>query len=312
MAGEEFWVGEGGRTSSNLGNAPEIAGTYGRSIVWAEAFTAESYNSAWRNTPWILKRSGDDAFARGVNLLFMHYFVHNPFSDNYQPGLTMGYWGTQLSRHLTWWPMARAWHDSLARNQFMLQTARSTFDVLRYPIRFESNPLTYRETFRVARLTDELLKDHLSVRGGKLALPFGGEFSALQLNGAPVRPEALEKIKSLVNAGAVLIGNPPPRRSASLENYPECDRQIAGLIDEIWGTDAKAGLPSERALGKGRVLSGMTLEQGMKIAGHAPDFQYESTGGRPRPDLRSHLRVDGGMRFWFISHQGEGPAPVEA
>ena len=312
MVGEEFWVCKGGQSGQRYGNAPEIAGTYGQSIVWAEAFTAESYDSAWRNTPSILKRSGDDAFARGVNLLFMHCFVHNPFSDHYQPGLTMGYWGTQLSRHLTWWPMARAWHDYLARNQFMLQTGRPTFDVLRYPIRFESNPLTYRETFRVARLTDELLKDHLSVRGGKLALPFGGEFSALQLNGDPVRPEALEKIKSLVKAGAVLIGNPPPRRSASLENYPECDHQIAGLIDEIWGTDAKPSLPSERALGEGRVLSGMTLEEGMKRAGHVPDFQYESTGGGPRPDLRSHLRVDGGMRFWFISHQGEGTAPVEA
>lgn len=312
MVGEEFWVGEGGRTGQHVGNAPEIAGTYGQPIVWAEAFTAESHHSAWRNTPWILKRSGDEAFARGVNLFFMHGFVHNPFPDHYQPGLTMGYWGTQLSRHLTWWPMARAWTDYLARNQSMLQAGRPTFDVLRYPIQFERNPTTYRETFRVARLTDEVLQDSLSVRGDKLVLPFGGEFSALQLTGDPVRPDALEKIKRLVEAGAVLIGNPPPRRSASLENYPECDRQMARLIDEIWGADAKAGVPSERASGKGRVLSGMTLEQGMKSVGRSPDFQYEPTGGRPRPELRSHLRVDGGMRFWFISHQGEGDAPVEA
>ena len=312
MVGEEFWVGDGGRTEHLKGNASEIAGTYGQRIVWAEAFSAESYHSAWRNTPWILKRSGDDAFARGVNLFFMHGFVHNPFSDDYRPGLTMGYWGTQFSRHLTWWPMARAWTGYLARNQFLLQAGRPVFDVLRYPVRFEKNPVTYRETYRVARLTDEVLRDHLSVRGGKLVLPFGAEFSALHLTGDPVRPDALEKIKRLVEAGAVLIGNPPPGHSASLENHPECDRQMARLIAEIWGADAKAGAPLKRALGKGLVLSGMTLEEGMRMTGRHPDFQYEPVRGMSRPDLLSHLRVDDGMRFWFVSHQGDGTTRVDA
>ncbi len=312
MVGEEFWVGEGGRTGQHYGNAPEIAGTYGQSIVWAEAFTAESYNSAWRNTPRILKRSGDEAYARGVNLFFIHGFVHNPFSDNYQPGLTMGYWGTQLSRYVTWWPMARAWTDYLARNQSMLQSGRPVFDVLRYPVTFEKNPVTYRESYRVARLTDELLLNDLSVSGGKLVLPSGGKFSALQLTGDPVRPEALEKIQRLVEAGAVLIGNPPPRHSASLENYPACDVQMAQLIDEIWGSGLKSGVPFERKLGKGLVLFGMSLEQGMKKIGYLPDFQYEPITGINRPDLRSHLRIDGDLKYWFLSHQGEGATEVEA
>ena len=137
MPGSEFWVGEEGEFGQYLGNAPEIAAVYDRRIAWAEAFTAESYNSAWRNDPWILKRSGDAAFAHGINLFYMHGFVHNPFPDDYQPGLTMGYWGTQLSRHQTWWSYSGPWHQYLARCQNMLQQGNPVFHALRYPAGFD-------------------------------------------------------------------------------------------------------------------------------------------------------------------------------
>ena len=60
--------------------------------------------------------------------------------------------------------------------------------------------------------------------------------------GRPLRPEALRKLCELVSEGATLIGSRPPERSASLENYPDCDQAAAGLIDELWG---ESGLPAQ-------------------------------------------------------------------
>ena len=312
MPGAEFWVGEGGKFGQRIGNAPEIAAIYDRNIAWAEAFTAESFNSAWRNDPWILKRSGDAAFALGINYFYMHSFVHNPFHDNYQPGLTMGYWGTQLSRHLTWWPYSRPWHEYLARCQYMLQQGKPVFHALRYPSNFESDPSTSHGEYRTAQLTDEVLLNTLSVKNGKLVLPHGVEFYALQLTGDALTPEALKKIKTLIEAGAVVIGNPPPRRSASLENYPDCDVQIANLIDEIWGKNVDLRLPMERKLGSGKVISGISLEDGMRKIGKLPDLMYESSSDSSRPDLRYYQRIDNETKYWFVCNHDYKPAQVEA
>ena len=311
MPGAEFWVGEGGSMGMNLGTAPEIAAVYGHKIAWAEAFTAEAHHSAWRNDPWILKRSGDAAFALGINLFYLHGFVHNPFPDEYRPGLTMGYWGTQFSRHLTWWSFSRGWHDYLARCQSLLQEGRAVFPLLLYPAKIEPNPKMSPAEYRSARIPDELLLRRLAVHDGRLVFPHGAEFAALTLSGDALRPEALAKIKELVAAGAVLLANPPPRRSPSLENYPAADAQVARLIDEIWGADA-GDRPVDRRLGRGRVIAGVSLEEGMRRMSQRPDFLYEPNNGGPRPALLSHHRVVGEARLWFVSHQGHEPARVRA
>jgi len=312
MPGAEFWVGEGGEFGQYLGNAPEIAAIYDRRIAWAEAFTAESYNSAWRNDPWILKRSGDAAFALGINLFYMHGFVHNPFPDDYQPGLTMGYWGTQLSRHQTWWPYSGPWHQYLARCQHMLQQGDPVFHALRYPAGFDPDPVTLHGLYRTAQLTDEVLLNNLSVRDGRLVLPHGAEFYALQLTGGALRPEALKKIKDLVEGGAVIIGDPPPRSSASLENFPECDIQVASLIDEIWGVQTDGKSPVVRNMGRGRVISGMSLEEGMQEIGKLPDFTFKSVSGDTRPDLRWYQRNTDDAKYWFVCNHDYTKAGVQA
>jgi hypothetical protein len=307
MVGEEFWV-----SGMQVGNAAEIAGTYGQQIVWAEAFTAEAQDSAWRNHPWTLKSLGDKAFARGVNLFFIHGFVHNPFADDYQPGLSFGYWGTQFSRHLTWWPLARAWSDYLARCQFLLQQGRPTFDVLQYPSGYHPVPRALNGTYRMARLTDEVL-EKLTVRDGKLVLPHGAEFRALTLSGEPVRPEALEKIRDLVRDGAVLIANPPAPVSASLENYPASDERMARLIKEIWAVEpGSPAAPGERKLGKGTVIGEGKLDEGMAKLGMLPDFVVQPAAGAKRPNVVTHLRIANGIKYWFVSNQGDADVKFNA
>jgi hypothetical protein len=307
MVGVEFWAG-----GARRGNATEIAATYGQKIVWAEAFTAESHQSAWRNHPWHLKSLGDREFALGVNLFFMHGFVDNPFSDDYQPGLSFGSWGTQFSRHLTWWPLARAWSDYLARCQFLLQQGRPTFDVLQYPSGYQTSPDVLKGPYRTARLTDDVL-EKLSVRDGKLVLPHGAEFRALTLSGDPVRPDALEKIRDLVRAGAVLIANPPSPVSASLENYPASDEQMGRLIKEMWGVEpGSSSAPGERKLGKGTVVWGGKLEAGMAKLEMLPDFLSEPIAGTKRLKVVSHLRTANNIKYWFVSNQADNDVKLNA
>jgi hypothetical protein len=300
MPGAEFWINKDGL----LGNAPEIAAVYDRRVVWAESFTAESYDSAWRLDPWALKRFSHRAYALGINLIYFHGFSHNPFSDAYQPGLTMGYWGTQLSRHATWWPYAKPWHRYMARAQFLLQQGRPVFHGLRYPASYERAPsMSWHShgTYRTAQLTDEVLFRDLSVNeSGQLKLPSGAVFDALQLTKGALRPDALGKIKTLAEAGAVIIGSPPPRHSPSLEDYPDCDARVSELIDTIWGP-ATTRKPAVRKLGKGRVLSGMTFEQAMQAIERPPDVLWD---GSHEKDLRWNRRDLGEMQVYFLANFG--------
>ena len=312
IPGAEFWVGENGKMGSQHGNAPEIAALYNRRVAWAESFTAESYNSAWRNDPWLLKRSGDEAFSKGINLFYMHGFVHNPFPDKYRPGLTMGYWGTQLSRHVTWWPYSLAWHQYLARCQFMLQQGKPVYHALRYPNTFESDPMVNSGSYRTVRLPDEILFNNLSVSNGKLILPHGQEFSVLHLTGEALRPEALQKIKLLVESGAVVIGNPPPPRSASLENFPECDKQVVDLISELWGNQGESGSKQTRTYGLGKVISGMTLDEGMVAIGKQPDFSYTQRKGITSTELLWYQRNVNDEKHWFVCNNTLDQVAVEA
>lgn len=272
LSGSEFWIG---KPYNLIGPAPDVAALYGLSEVWAESFTAESYNSAWRNTPWILKPWGDEAFCRGINQLYMHGFPHNPFSDRYKPGLTMSYWGTQFSRNLTWWPYSYSWHQYLSRCQFMLQQGSAVNDVLVYPSKTQqvATDLVNAGPFRQVVLNDEALMNRIWVRDdGRIAVKGGGSFSAIALTPRmALRPESLRRIRDLVKAGATLIGEAPPPVSASLERFPDSDKEISMLIEELWGTrDDSRGRP----FAKGRVLATTDFITALNKVTGGPDVRF--------------------------------------
>ena len=189
----------------------------GTRIVWAEAFTAESYNSAWRNDPWRMKLYGDAAYCQGINHFIMHGFVHNPFEDRFQPGLTMGFWGTQMNRHTTWWPYSASWHRYLARCQFLLRQGQPVADVLTYPPRAEHIPAPVLDSgpYRQTVLNDETLLNRLVVREGRIVLPHGTSYAALALvPGQPLRPKRCEEsaIWSMTGRRSSAPLHPPVRR----------------------------------------------------------------------------------------------------
>ena len=58
--------------------------------------------------PYSLKALGDLVFTLGINRYIFHRYAHQPWLNLY-PGMTMGPWGTNLERTITWWNQAAAW-----------------------------------------------------------------------------------------------------------------------------------------------------------------------------------------------------------
>jgi hypothetical protein len=129
----EFWTGGDGR----IKNFAKIAAKYDKRIIAAEAFTGSPTVSAYTEDPAFLKRSADGCFASGINLFFMHHWVHQPFDDKYQPGMGMGWWGTHFSRYQTWFEPGKAFFKYLARCQMLLQ--QGVFVSTDYRINHRSN-----------------------------------------------------------------------------------------------------------------------------------------------------------------------------
>ncbi|MDR1454312.1 MAG: hypothetical protein LBJ01_01555 [Tannerella sp.] len=115
---DEFWTGGSGAIGKTTVRA---ARQYGKRLVAAEAFTGRPENSHYTEDPAFLKHSADGSFVSGVNWLFLHHWVHQPFDDRYQPGMGMGWWGTHFGRHQTWIGPGRAFFRYLARCQMLLQ-----------------------------------------------------------------------------------------------------------------------------------------------------------------------------------------------
>ena len=259
-----------------IGPAPDIAALYGHKVVWAEAFTAESDESAWRNDPWRMKPYGDAAYCQGINHFIMHGFTHNPLDDRYQPGLTMGFWGTQMNRHRHLVALLRPAGTAtwLAASSCSGKGCRSPtcWPIRRGP---STSPAPVLDTgaYQQTVLNDETLLERLAVRDGRIVLPHGASYAAL---GAGARASRCGRrrsgrLRDLVGDGATLIGPRPPSRSASLENYPACDQEAARLIDELWGKPAAAANGS-RKVGRGQVIADRSLIEVLDELTGGPDF----------------------------------------
>jgi hypothetical protein len=240
----------------------------------------------------VLKPFGDYAFCRGINHFVMHGFTHNPFGDHLQPGLSFGFWGTQLSRNVTWWPYSENWHRYLARVGFMLRQGLPVADVLAYPPRVEHipGPVLECDPYKQTVSNDEALLERVSVKDGRLALPHGVSYAALALPSVKpasqrsVTPQALRRIRDLISDGATLIGEPVPARSASMRDYPACDREIEQLVAEIWG-GGKPPVQGVRRVGKGRVIWGRALREALDEVAGGPDFEFTGMSSAPPPGL---------------------------
>lgn len=117
----EFWIGKDFSIHRRLCRTAAMAARRDcRKIVGAEAFSSDAHGDRWSCTPFDMKAQGDLAFRAGINRLYLHSYVHQPWKDR-RPGMTMSKWGSHFDRNSTWWPQAREWVRYLTRCQYLLQ-----------------------------------------------------------------------------------------------------------------------------------------------------------------------------------------------
>jgi hypothetical protein len=123
----EFWMPDTAPRLPRIKLVASVANVLGRPLVGAEAFTAKPEDGRWLATPATLKDPGDYAWTAGINRFILHHYVHQPTDDG--PGFGLGRYGTHFGRLNTWWPLAGAWIDYVARGQFLLQQGRTVTDI---------------------------------------------------------------------------------------------------------------------------------------------------------------------------------------
>ncbi len=124
-----FWYAPGdiGAHASAGGAAGRAAG---KTIIAAEAYTAMPFQDPYILSPRDFKACTDASFARGINLMFLHHWTHQPLPACRRPGMNMGYWGAHFGQNQTWFEPGKAFFAYLNDCQRLLQQGEEIIDVL--------------------------------------------------------------------------------------------------------------------------------------------------------------------------------------
>ena len=298
----EFWS-EGSLGDIENRAASSCGHIYGKRRVWAESFT--SGGPAFGRYPYQMKQRGDRFFTEGINSSLLHVYIHQPFEDR-EPGLD-AWFGNEFNRKNTWFSQMDVFTGYLKRCNFMLQRGDYVADVA-YFIGEDAPKMTGICTpelpagYSFDYINGEVLLQRASVEDGRIVLPSGMKYRLLVLPQLEtMRPEILQKITELLQAGACVIG-PAPKYSPSLSDYPAADRKVQALASELWGDQTE----SVRTIGKGRLFMPATsLQPVLEALNVKPDMRVNSG----TPVLFIHRATDEGD-IYFISNQSETPVDI--
>ena len=317
----EFWFPARG---GGLGRSPHFnrpvamaAHTYGRLLAAAEAFThMVQHWSAW---PAALKPCADEAFCDGINHLIWHTFTCSPPSFGL-PGVEY-FAGTHLNPNVTWWPMARAFVEYLARCQTLLRQGRPVADVCVYvgdrPYLHWGRGERWSERATLAApsgraydlVNSEVLTGRLAVADGDLVLPEGLRYRTLvvDLDEERASPEALRRILEFAEQGAtIVLGRRRPVLADSLADHERRDAEVRRLGERLWGDDPSS--PAELACGRGRIARGVEPDVVLRRLGLPPDV--EGPGDwvhRAAPGLDMYFVSGAGAGEWTFRVSGRRP-----
>lgn len=247
---------------------------YGKPRVAAEAFT--SFTHTWDEHWQMLKEVANVNSIEGVTHLVFHTYTHNPQVGFLQPGTSFSGAGigTPFLRGQTWWKYMPEFTTYLARCNYLLERGKPVSDVLWY-LGDETNHkpdqnAPFPEGFKYDYCNPDVLLNRLSVDNGDLVTPEGIRYRVLWLPEVPrMRPETLEKLYSLIQQGATVVGD-APFGLATLSGGKEAQKRFDKAISHIWGNTSNTGI---RTIGKGRILSGMKLAEALRQLELTPDVK---------------------------------------
>ena len=311
----EFWVPLPGQNDtpehpSDLRETASAAHVYGKTLAAAESFTTMPFVPMWGESPFYLKASADRALALGINRIVFHESAAQPFvDDQHKPGMTLGFFGQNYTRNITWAEQAVAWNQYLARCSYLLQQGLFVGDLAYYygegvpitvPFWKEVHPQV-PEGYNYDWVDTEALLTRMSVNDGRLVLPDGMSYRALVLpdDVNHLTLPVAGKIRDLVAAGATVIG-PRPEDSPSLSAFPSADENIRFIANDLWGpVDGKS--VTEHAHGQGKVYWGKSVADVLAESKTPPDFQYN------RPEIDSSLvwihRQVNAAEIYFVANE---------
>ena len=306
----EFWQShhwhEG--TQNQVGKqTASAAHIYGKRYAAAEAFT--SIGPHWQEGPRDLKPTADIAFCEGINR-FVHHTSTSTRPEDGKPGFEY-FAGTHFNRNVTWWDKSGAWLTYLARCQFLLSQGLFVGDVCYYNGDWAPNFVEPKHVdpslgpgYDYDVCNAEVLLTRMSVKDGRIVLPDGMSYRVLVLPERRRMPVAvLSKIKELVAAGATVVG-PRPEKDPGLKDYPQCDRTVRTLAEEVWGPCDGQSV-REHSFGKGRVFWGKPLREILAGDGVKPDFEYAA--GQTDTFIDFIHRTTGEAEIYFVANRNNRP-----
>ena len=267
----EFWS-EGSLGDIENRAASSCGHIYGKRKIWAESCT--SGGPVFSRYPQIMKQRVDRFFTEGINATLLHLYIHQAYEDK-EPGLA-AWFGNEFNRKNTWFYQMDVFADYLKRCNFMLQQGRYVADVA-YFIGEDVPKMTgvcdppLPKGYSFDYINAEVLMKYTTVREGKLVLDSGMEYRVLVLpKQETMRPELLVKLKEMVMEGLTILG-PAPRRSPSMEGYPEADKKLEEIALQMWRPTEKT---QAYMLGKGIVYEdGCSLAEIFENMQLTPNFK---------------------------------------
>ncbi len=297
----EFWQPMGDNYVGSINFKPikptaSAARMYGKKRVAAEAFT--SFAVTWKEKFEYLKSVADANMAEGVSHLVFHTYTHNPQVGFLPPGTSFGGQGigTPFLRGQAWWPYMHCFTDYLARCSYMMETGHPVSDVLWYlgdemdhkPDQNAPFPAGYKYDY----CNPDVLINRLSVADGRILTPEGISYALIWIpENRRMLPETVEALDRLVRDGATIVGNAPEGIS-TLTGGKKAAKRLEKAVKQLW--NGKNGV---RLVGNGRVISGTSIEDALKLCGIAPDM----TGGDA---MWSHFRDDDADWYFVAAPKG--------
>ena len=285
-----------------------IAHTNGQRVVAAESYTGEPESAKWQEYPFGMKALGDKMFSQGLNRIVFHRFAHQPHPTA-RPGMTMGPWGIHFDRTNTWWEPAKAWHQYIARCQYMLQKGNFVADLVYFtgedagvytrvaPEELNPSPPV---GYDYDLINAEVLLKKAKVDNRQLVLADGMRYNLLVLQDHKhLSLELIRKIRELVSDGLVVVGT-KPESTPGLRHQGDGTGEFQKIANELWGSFEENGT-TKNIVGKGTVYWGQSLGTILGNQQIKTDIEITSKSG-DAPITYIH-RKDGDADIYFLANQ---------
>jgi hypothetical protein len=300
----EFWFNDGGpwglimaqhfHFADSVRTAASAARIYGKPRVAAEALTIAD---GTRQSPSAWKTTLDAQFCNGLNDTMLHLWSHQ-HDVNARPGL---FTFDAINANMTWWEQSPAFLDYIARCQTLLRHGHFVADFCYFFGEDTARFVPGRRQVQPALpagcdfdgINAEVILSRLSCKDGHAVLPGGQAYRYLVVPSAPgwnASLPVLRRLSELIHEGMTVIGAKPGDPPGLAEAAEEI-RQRQEIVDALWGGDAAGKW--NRKVGKGRVISGDSLDGILAADGLSPDV---APVGVPSPGWKSvdwiHRRSD--------------------